>query len=89
MINRVLLYNSGGGIGDSIQILPLIDTLKSNFIKYQSCLTIWTTFPEILRFLAQAKKVQRLPKTPILSVFKQKLFSSLILISFCKPLVNY
>ena len=32
MINRVLLYNSGGGIGDSIQILPLIDTLKSNFI---------------------------------------------------------
>ena len=29
MINRVLLYNSGGGIGDSIQILPLIDTLKS------------------------------------------------------------
>ena len=29
MINRVLLYNSGGGIGDAIQILPLIDTLKS------------------------------------------------------------
>ena len=31
MINRVLLYNSGGGIGDAIQILPLIDTLKSEF----------------------------------------------------------
>jgi len=30
MINNVLLYNSGGGIGDSIQILPLINTLKSN-----------------------------------------------------------
>ena len=29
MINRVLLYNSGGGIGDAIQILPLIETLKS------------------------------------------------------------
>ena len=29
MINRVLLYNSGGGIGDSIQLLPLIETLKS------------------------------------------------------------
>ena len=29
MIDSVLLYNSGGGIGDSIQILPLIDTLKS------------------------------------------------------------
>ena len=29
MINRVLFYNSGGGIGDSIQILPLIETLKS------------------------------------------------------------
>ena len=32
LIPSVLLYNSGGGIGDSIQILPLIDTLKSNFI---------------------------------------------------------
>jgi len=31
MINRVLLYNSGGGIGDAIQILPLIETLKSEF----------------------------------------------------------
>jgi len=29
MINNILLYNSGGGIGDSIQILPLINTLKS------------------------------------------------------------
>ena len=29
MINNVLLYNSGGGIGDSIQILPLINTLKN------------------------------------------------------------
>jgi len=28
MINRVLFYNSGGGIGDAIQILPLVDTLK-------------------------------------------------------------
>ena len=33
MIKRVLLYNSGGGIGDSIQILPLIETLKSEFNK--------------------------------------------------------
>jgi ADP-heptose:LPS heptosyltransferase len=29
MINRVLFYNSGGGVGDAIQILPLIDTLKT------------------------------------------------------------
>jgi len=29
MINRVLFYNSGGGIGDAIQILPLINTLKN------------------------------------------------------------
>ena len=29
MINRVLLYNSGGGIGDAIQILPLLNTLKN------------------------------------------------------------
>ena len=28
MENNVLLYNSGGGIGDSIQILDLISTLK-------------------------------------------------------------
>ena len=28
MIDRVLLYNSGGGLGDSLQILPLINTLK-------------------------------------------------------------
>ena len=29
MIKRLLIYNSGGGIGDSIQLLPLINTLKS------------------------------------------------------------
>ena len=28
MIKKVLIYNSGGGIGDSLQILPLIQTLK-------------------------------------------------------------
>ena len=33
MINRVLFYNSGGGIGDAIQILPLIDSLKKEFKK--------------------------------------------------------
>ena len=31
MINRILLYNSGGGIGDAIQILPLVNTLKKEF----------------------------------------------------------
>ena len=31
MLNNVLLYNSGGGIGDSLQILSLINTLKSEF----------------------------------------------------------
>jgi len=31
MLNRVLLYNSGGGLGDSLQILPIIETLKSEF----------------------------------------------------------
>tara|TARA_Y100000590_G_scaffold280397_1_gene314998 strand:- start:2079 stop:3068 length:990 start_codon:yes stop_codon:yes gene_type:complete len=29
LIKKILIYNSGGGIGDSIQILPLISTLKS------------------------------------------------------------
>ena len=33
MINRVLFYNSGGGIGDAIQILPLINSLKKEFAK--------------------------------------------------------
>ena len=32
MINRVLFYNSGGGIGDAIQILPLLNSLKKEFI---------------------------------------------------------
>jgi len=31
MINRVLFYNSGGGIGDALQILPLINTIKNEF----------------------------------------------------------
>ena len=31
MINRVLFYNSGGGVGDAIQIIPLINSLKKEF----------------------------------------------------------
>ena len=31
MTNRILLYNSGGGLGDAIQILPLINSLKREF----------------------------------------------------------
>ena len=31
MINRILIYNSGGGVGDALQILPLINTLKNEF----------------------------------------------------------
>ena len=33
MINRILIYNSGGGIGDAIQIIPLINSLKNEFKK--------------------------------------------------------
>ena len=33
MINRVLFYNSGGGIGDSIQLFPLILSLENLFKK--------------------------------------------------------
>ena len=29
MINNILLYNSGGGLGDSIQLFPLILSLKN------------------------------------------------------------
>ena len=31
MIKKLLIYNSGGGIGDSIQILNLIETIKKEF----------------------------------------------------------
>jgi len=31
MIKRILFYNSGGGIGDAIQILPLINSLRAEF----------------------------------------------------------
>ena len=31
MIKRILLYNSGGGLGDSIQLIPLILSLKNHF----------------------------------------------------------
>ena len=30
-IKRILIYNSGGGIGDAIQILPLINSFKNEF----------------------------------------------------------
>ena len=31
MLQRILIYNSGGGVGDSIQLMPIINTLKSEF----------------------------------------------------------
>ena len=33
MIKKLLIYNSGGGIGDSIQLFPLILSLKNLFEK--------------------------------------------------------
>ena len=32
-ISRILIYNSGGGLGDSIQIIPIILSLKNHFKK--------------------------------------------------------
>ena len=32
-MNKILLYNSGGGLGDSIQLFPLIISLKAHFKK--------------------------------------------------------
>ena len=32
-IEKILIYNSGGGLGDSIQLFPLIISLKSHFKK--------------------------------------------------------
>ena len=31
MLNKILIYNSGGGLGDSIQLFPLILSLKNHF----------------------------------------------------------
>ena len=30
-MKRILIYNSGGGLGDSIQIIPLILSLKNHY----------------------------------------------------------
>ena len=30
-MKKILIYNSGGGIGDSIQIIPLILSLQNHF----------------------------------------------------------
>mgnify|MGYP006242556509 FL=1 len=35
MLNRILIYNSGGGIGDSIQLFPLILSLENIFEKIE------------------------------------------------------
>ena len=32
-MKKILIYNSGGGLGDSIQIIPLILSLKNHFRK--------------------------------------------------------
>jgi len=32
-MKKVLIYNSGGGLGDSIQLISLILTLKNHFKK--------------------------------------------------------
>ena len=32
-MEKILIYNSGGGLGDSIQLFPLIISLKSHFKK--------------------------------------------------------
>ena len=40
MMNKILIYNSGGGLGDSIQLFPLLISLKvilgkQNFIIWE------------------------------------------------------
>ena len=34
-MKKILIYNSGGGLGDSIQLFSLIISLKSHFKKYK------------------------------------------------------
>ena len=31
MLKKILIYNSGGGLGDTIQLFPLILSLKNHF----------------------------------------------------------
>ena len=31
MCKNILIYNSGGGLGDSIQLIPLIESVKKTF----------------------------------------------------------
>ena len=31
MLKKILIYNSGGGLGDAIQLFPLILSLKNHF----------------------------------------------------------
>ena len=31
MVKKILIYNSGGGLGDAIQLFPLILSLKNHF----------------------------------------------------------
>ena len=33
MYKNILIYNSGGGLGDSIQLFPLILSLKNHFMQ--------------------------------------------------------
>ena len=30
-MNKILIYNSGGGLGDSIQVIPLLLSLKNHY----------------------------------------------------------
>ena len=46
-MEKILLYNSGGGLGDSIQLIPLILSLKNHF-KTQNFI-IWALMRIILK----------------------------------------
>ena len=45
-MEKILIYNSGGGLGDSIQLFPLILSLKSHFKKQN--FTTWELTKTIL-----------------------------------------
>ena len=51
MINRVLFYNSGGGIGDALQVLPLINTIKNDsFLLFIEAKKAWYSSPLFLQY---------------------------------------
>ena len=47
MLKNILIYNSGGGLGDSIQLIPLILSLKNHFKESEFSVKIFLWWPHV------------------------------------------